>query len=99
MLRRPILAILTFALASVACDEGASSSTSPAAAGSTGGVGGAPGGSGVRAPDNAFTLAFRDDFERLDLGRWQLMTHSWPGNLALFAASQATVADGSLSIR
>lgn len=43
-------------------------------------------------------LLFRDDFDELDTARWQLMTHSWDGNLALFASEPVTVADGQLSI-
>src|SRR6187401_1392118 len=34
-----------------------------------------------------FSLLYRDDFEQLDLSRWQLMTHSWNTNLALFSAN------------
>jgi beta-glucanase (GH16 family) len=43
-------------------------------------------------------LLFRDDFDTLDLGRWQLMTHSWAENLALFAASSVTVEAGELRV-
>lgn len=46
----------------------------------------------------AFKLLFRDDFDTLDVTRWQLMTHSWDSNLALFSTSAAAVADGMLSI-
>jgi beta-glucanase (GH16 family) len=50
-------------------------------------------------PRGAFTLLYRDDFDTLDASRWQLMTHSWNGNLALFSRSTATVLDGQLAIR
>jgi endo-1,3-1,4-beta-glycanase ExoK len=46
----------------------------------------------------AFTLLFRDDFDTLDASRWQLMTHSWGSNLALFSAQAASVADGQLTL-
>jgi len=47
----------------------------------------------------AFTLLFRDDFDSLDQSRWQLMTHSWASNLALFSSQTATIDNGSLVIR
>lgn len=81
-------------LLSVACDDAPSYSSNPGSAG----AGGVAAGSGVRAPDSAFSLAYRDDFDELDLTRWQLMTHSWSGNLALFAASQAKVEASELTI-
>jgi len=45
-----------------------------------------------------FELLFRDDFDALDTTRWQLMTHSWDGNLALFSDDSVTVENGELSI-
>src|SRR5687768_14988812 len=53
------------------------------------------GGSGE---SGAFTLLYRDEFDTLDTARWQLMTHSWPGNLALFSATSVTVSGGELAI-
>jgi beta-glucanase (GH16 family) len=91
---------------------GAGGTTSGAAGGGTagGGTGGAAGttsgtagssagtaGTGG-APAGAFSLVFRDDFDTLDLGRWQLMTHSWDGNLALFSATAATATNGMLRL-
>lgn len=70
------------------------------AAGATSGTGGSiagRAGSGG-APADTFSLVFRDDFDTLDLARWQLMTHSWEGNLALFSASAAAVANGMLRL-
>jgi beta-glucanase (GH16 family) len=49
--------------------------------------------------DGAFTLLYRDDFETLDASRWQLMTHSWGTNLALFSPNTASIVDGSLLIQ
>jgi endo-1,3-1,4-beta-glycanase ExoK len=46
-----------------------------------------------------FELLFRDEFDALDQNRWQLMTHSWDTNLALFATSPVTIEDGALVIR
>lgn len=49
--------------------------------------------------DGSFTLLFRDDFATLDTTKWQLMTHSWGGNLALFSAQAATIQDETLVLR
>ncbi|WP_437587501.1 glycoside hydrolase family 16 protein [Sorangium sp. So ce1000] len=67
-----------------------------AAAGATGNGGSA---GGPPPPEEAFTLLFRDDFDQLDAARWQLMTHSWTGNLALFSQSAATIERGQLVLR
>jgi beta-glucanase (GH16 family) len=48
------------------------------------------------AENGKFSLLFRDDFEQLDSTRWQVMTHSWDTNLALFSANSVAVEDGSL---
>lgn len=44
-----------------------------------------------------FVPAWHDDFDG-DLDQWQLMTHSWDGNLAKFSAANARVADSLLTI-
>jgi beta-glucanase (GH16 family) len=49
--------------------------------------------------DGPFTLLFHDDFTTLDSSRWQLMTHSWSGNLAKFSSQAATVENDSLVLR
>jgi endo-1,3-1,4-beta-glycanase ExoK len=54
---------------------------------------------GGTSPDARFSLLYRDDFEQLDATRWQLMTHSWDSNLALFSDQTATIEDGQLVIR
>jgi beta-glucanase (GH16 family) len=59
---------------------------------------GSNGGSGS-STEGTFTLLYRDDFETLDQSRWQLMTHSWGSNLALFSSQTATIENGSLVIR
>lgn len=48
--------------------------------------------------DQSFTLAWEDQFDTIDTSRWSLMTHSWDGNLAQFAASPAEVVDGRLKL-
>lgn len=67
----------------------------------SGGVAGAvsptTGGSSGGSADG-FELLFRDDFDTLDRARWQLMTHSWDGNLALFSESTVTVQSGELRV-
>ncbi|WP_437912708.1 glycoside hydrolase family 16 protein [Sorangium sp. So ce302] len=67
-----------------------------AAAGATGNGGSA---GGPPPAEEAFTLLFRDDFDQLDAARWQLMTHSWTENLALFSQSAATIERGQLVLR
>lgn len=49
--------------------------------------------------DNDFTLVFRDDFNSFDSNRWQLMDHSWGGNLALFSSETVSVENGMMKIR
>ncbi len=46
-----------------------------------------------------FSLVFRDDFNSFDSSRWQLMTHSWPGNLAVFSPDTVSVRDGVMILR
>jgi beta-glucanase (GH16 family) len=46
-----------------------------------------------------FRLAWQDDFDTLDLSRWQLMTHSWDSNLAQFSTENARVVDGILQLQ
>lgn len=48
--------------------------------------------------DQSFELAWEDPFDTVDLSRWSLMTHSWDGNLAQFAAAGAEVVDGRLKL-
>ncbi|WP_437304529.1 glycoside hydrolase family 16 protein [Sorangium sp. So ce388] len=72
---------------------GTADGTTTAATGNGGSGGGPP------QPEEAFTLLFRDDFDRLEPARWQLMTHSWTENLALFSQSAATIESGQLVIR
>jgi beta-glucanase (GH16 family) len=97
--------MLLLVCAGWACDVG---STSPeVASAGTPGSAGAPSGAGAAGggtagaepvPSGQFSLLYRDDFEQLDPTRWQLMTHSWDSNLALFSAQTATIEDGQLVI-
>ena len=64
-----------------------------------GGSGSPPDGSSKGSETGAFTLLFRDDFDSLDPSRWQLMTHSWASNLAVFSAEAASVDAGALVLR
>jgi beta-glucanase (GH16 family) len=70
----------------------------PASAAGAGGATSAAAGTAGAAGADPFTLVFRDDFDALDTGRWQLMTHSWDGNLALFSTSAVAVDGGELRI-
>ncbi len=49
--------------------------------------------------DGPFKLLYRDDFDSLDTNRWQLMTHSWGGNLAVFSSQSPLIEDGQLLLR
>src|SRR5690349_14056605 len=61
-------------------------------------VGSATGAATTPPKEESFHLLFRDDFDTLDAARWQLMTHSWDSNLALFSTTAARVEDGTLRI-
>lgn len=49
-------------------------------------------------PGDPFVLLFRDDFDSLNADHWQLMTHSWDSNLALFSSESVSLQDGSLQL-
>ncbi len=63
---------------------------------SSGGTGGTSAAGSVAT--GHFELAWEDPFDTVDLQRWQLMTHSWDGNLAQFTAENATASDGVLTL-
>lgn len=97
--------LVSTALLALGCDDAAGIGGSSGGGAATGGTstGGQPasGGAGsipTRPPAERFTLLFRDDFDTLDPARWQLMTHSWGSNLALFSPDTVSVADGELTI-
>jgi endo-1,3-1,4-beta-glycanase ExoK len=45
-----------------------------------------------------FDLAWEDQFDAFDPARWQLMTHSWDGNLAQFSQDNVSFAGGVASL-
>jgi len=45
-----------------------------------------------------FELLWQDDFNFFDGARWQLMTHTWDGNLAQFSTENTRFQNGILSI-
>jgi endo-1,3-1,4-beta-glycanase ExoK len=55
------------------------------------------------APDNVstsnFELSWEDQFDAFDPSRWQLMTHTWDGNLAQFSTENTTFANGIASLQ
>lgn len=87
------LGVLGLGLLHLACGGGSTSTATPGNDGGDGGDGATP------PPDAAFELLFRDDFDDLDTSRWQLMTHSWDTNLALFSPDTVSVADGQMTLR
>lgn len=103
MLRRmQRLGFVTALWLALGCDVG-SATPQEASAGTAGSAASAGAAGGAGAPttppkEESFHLLFRDDFETLDAARWQLMTHSWDGNLALFSTSAATIEEGTLRI-
>jgi beta-glucanase (GH16 family) len=102
------------AIALFGCDDGGLvTAAAGAASGGAGGAqavaggaagavsGGTPSGGtngGVPAATGSFELLFRDDFDTFDSARWQMMTHSWEGNLSLFSTQAAAVEAGQLVI-
>jgi endo-1,3-1,4-beta-glycanase ExoK len=50
------------------------------------------------AAPGTFELDWEDGFDTIDLSRWELMTHSWDGNLAQFCAENARVEAGVLKL-
>jgi beta-glucanase (GH16 family) len=91
MKRWSFVALGALALPLVACG-GSNEHQSPNSG--AGGTGGSGGGSA-----SSFALLYRDDFDTLDQTRWQLMTHSWDTNLALFSSQTASIENGTLAIR
>src|SRR3954469_4095827 len=78
---------------------GSSGSPSAAGGGASAGTGSTTGGASTTPPkEEDFELLFRDDFDTLDPARWQLMTHSWDTNLALFSTKAALIEDGTMRI-
>ena len=64
---------------------------SPGAAGAgTGGTGGPA----ATVTTGTFALAWEDNFDAFDATRWQLMTHTWDGNLAQFSTANTTFENG-----
>lgn len=91
-------ASLIFGLGSLlllGCDDGGLASSERGADSAAGGPA-----SNATTPDAAgsFELLFRDDFDAFDSARWQLMTHSWDGNLSLFSSRAAAVESGQLVV-
>ncbi|HZL20309.1 MAG TPA: glycoside hydrolase family 16 protein [Polyangia bacterium] len=86
-----------------AASAGGQAGNDGAAAGAAG-IGGAAGAGAAGADGgsadagDAFTLAWQDDFDTLDLTVWQLQTFTYGGNLAQFSTQNASVADGILTI-
>ncbi len=50
------------------------------------------------AAPTPFELLWQDDFNGFEGARWQLMTHSWDGNLAQFSTANARFQNGVLSL-
>lgn len=48
--------------------------------------------------DGGFELSWEDNFDAFDASRWQLMTHSWDTNLALFSTENVSFDNGILSL-
>ena len=78
---------------------GSAAGGSPSGGASAGGASAGGSSAGATAQSDAgFTLLYRDDFERFDATRWQVMTHSWDTNLAVFSQQSVSVRDGRLEL-
>lgn len=78
---------------------GGTTSTSPTVGGSPAGGSSASGGSSAAVTGtDPFVQIWQDDFDSFDASKWELMTHSWEGNLAQFSTENVSVASGILSI-
>jgi len=82
------------ALLALLCGASASCGSSSPGAPATG-----AGGSAGDAGADPFTLAWQDDFDTLDTTRWALQTFTFGGNLAQFTPQNASVANGTLTIK
>lgn len=70
-----------------------------AAGGASSTVGGvAATGVGGASTGGDFQVRWVDEFDAVDTSRWQLMTHSWDGNLAQFSADTIRADNGVLSL-
>ncbi len=80
--------------------DGTGGASGALASGGTGGGlpadGSALGTGGIAS--GTFELAWEDPFDVVDLTRWDLMTHSWDGNLAEFTAENAATSNGILNL-
>lgn len=65
---------------------------------SVGGAGANGGSSAAVTGTDPFVQVWKDDFDSFDASKWELMTHSWEGNLAQFSTDNVSVASGVLSI-
>lgn len=74
------------------CDTGSSTDPLLTSTGTAGGTTTTP------PKEEDFELLFRDDFDTFDSSRWQLMTHSWDTNLALFSTNAALIEAGAMRI-
>lgn len=84
--------------ANAAAGAGSSAAGSAGANGVVGGSAGSPGAAGSAATDGAFTLAWQDDFDTLDLAAWELESFTYDGNQATFTPDNAKVDNGTLKI-
>ncbi|MGE5786493.1 MAG: family 16 glycosylhydrolase [Myxococcales bacterium] len=65
---------------------------------SVGGTSASGGSSAVVTGTDPFVQVWKDDFDSFDASKWELMTHSWEGNLAQFSTDNVSVASGVLSV-
>jgi endo-1,3-1,4-beta-glycanase ExoK len=84
------------AAALLACLAGCASAPPPA--GGLSGNGGTGGTSPPTAVSGTFELAWEDNFDTFDGTKWQLMTHTFDGNLAQFSNQNVTFANGIASL-
>jgi beta-glucanase (GH16 family) len=77
---------------------GGASSASSAQGGTTSTGGTTAAVATTEATNGNFVLAWEDNFDTLDPSLWALQTFTWEGNQATFSRTNATVADGILTM-
>lgn len=89
---------LTSALLLPLLNAAAGCAASPPARNSDGGTTGSTDARTEAIIPGTFELAWEDNFDAFDAARWQLMTHSWDGNLAMFSTENTKFENGVASL-
>lgn len=91
---RWLLDLLSLSFVTLSLVAGAGCASAPAARSGPDGGGGGGGSDAPATASGSFVLDWQDDFDAFDPARWQLMTHTWDGNLAVFSTTNTTFTGG-----